>query len=635
LAQAEIHKLNIRFLPDDITVSVSEGISILEAALAAGVTINTSCGGVGTCGSCRVWLKEGKVRSKPGAGIKEADYNRGLRLACQSHAVSDITVEIPVVKANSAVTGRSPSSGRRETSILAEGWAFKPMAEKIYLEMQPPTLEDNQADIGRLRRSLKQHGVDQLAIGYDILKQLPAVLRESNWKATATVLAEEPSDLLVLLESGDTSGNHYGIAVDIGTTAVRAQLLDLTTGTTSAESTAYNRQADYGEDVISRIAYSRRKMGMERLQQAISETLNYLIDEMISLSKVEKAGISHIVIAANTVMTQLLLGINPEPLRLSPYVPAVDILPQLKARTLGIDLPEHVYAYIIPSVASFVGGDIVSGITGSGIYQRDNISLYIDIGTNGEIVAGNKDWLVTAACSAGPTFEGGGIKFGMLAASGAIEGFELDAAGGKPEIKIIGDTAPAGICGSGIINAVATLLRIGVLGQNGKFIPESGCHRIRQGPDGLEYLLADASLSEHGQDIVLTEMDVDNFIRSKAAIFAGCQTLIESVGINLEDIDDVIIAGTFGSRIDIENSITVGLLPDLTREKFYFIGNGSLIGARLTCLSQDLYRDGLKVSEMMTNIELSENNVFTNNYIASLFMPHTDHHKFPSVEVGR
>jgi len=635
LPKAQVHKFNIRFLPDDITVPVNEGTSILEAALAAGVNINTRCGGMGTCGSCRVWLKEGKASSKHTAGIDEADFKRGLRLACQTRAAGDITVEVPFTRGSSTEAGSSASCGRQETSILAEGWVFKPMAEKILLDLKPPTLEDNQADIGRLRRSLKQYGIEKLAIGYDSLKRLPDVLRAGNWKATATVLAEEPSPLLVLLEPGDTTDKHYGIALDIGTTAVRAQLLDLANGTTLAESTAYNRQSDYGEDVISRIAYSRRMLGMEKLQQAVSETLNYLIEEMLGRTNVEKTDISHVVIAANTVMIQLLLGINPEPLRLSPYVPAVDTLPQVKTRALGIDLPEHVYAYIIPPVASYVGGDIVSGITGSGIYQRTNVSLYIDIGTNGEIVAGNRDWLVTAACSAGPTFEGGGIKFGMLAASGAIEGFELDAPGGEPQIKIIGDGAPAGICGSGIINTVATLLRIGVLGPNGRFVPESGCPRIRQGPDGMEYVLVEAALAQHDHDIVITEMDIDNFIRSKAAIFAGCQTLIDSVGISLEDIDDVIIAGTFGSRIDIENSITVGLLPDLAREKFYFIGNGSLIGARLTCLSRDLYRDGLKVSEMMTNIELSENNVFTSNYIASLFLPHTDSRKFPSVEVKR
>jgi uncharacterized 2Fe-2S/4Fe-4S cluster protein (DUF4445 family) len=309
-------------------------------------------------------------------------------------------------------------------------------------------------------------------------------------------------------------------------------------------------------------------------------------------------------------------------------------VPQVRANSLGIEVAEHVHLYTIPSVASYVGGDIVAGILGAGVYQRKTVTLYIDIGTNGEIVIGNSDWMVTASCSAGPTFEGGGVKYGMIATSGAIEGFDISPSTYEPVIYTIGNAKPKGICGSGLINITATMLKTGVIDQNGKFNTDLKTKRLRQGEDGYEYVLVWAPESQIGKDIVITEIDIENLVRSKAAMYAGCQTLIKSVGAKYPNVEQVIIAGTFGSNINIENAITIGLLPDLPRDRFIFIGNGSLLGARLTSFSTDLLQDSQRIATMMTNFELSENADFMGNYMAALFLPHTDADEFPSVKAG-
>jgi uncharacterized 2Fe-2S/4Fe-4S cluster protein (DUF4445 family) len=332
-------------------------------------------------------------------------------------------------------------------------------------------------------------------------------------------------------------------------------------------------------------------------------------------------------------MVQLMLGLDPKYIRLSPYVPTINMAPLIKASSLGIKLAEHVHLYTLPSVASYVGGDIVAGVLGAGIYQRKTVTLHIDIGTNGEIVIGNSDFMVTASCSAGPAFEGGGIKHGMIATSGAIEDFSINPSNLEPILTTIDGVKPKGICGSGLINIVAGLLKVKAISQNGKFNTELAIDRIRQGEDGYEYVLAWAAETQIGRDIVFTEIDIDNLIRAKAAMYAGCQTLTKCLGTKCSNIEQVIIAGTFGSNINIENAITIGLLPDLARDKFIFIGNASLLGARLTSFSTDLVDEGQRVARMMTNFELSENTNFMNNYVAALFLPHTNIDEFSSVKV--
>jgi uncharacterized 2Fe-2S/4Fe-4S cluster protein (DUF4445 family) len=436
---------------------------------------------------------------------------------------------------------------------------------------------------------------------------------------------------VINIEVGDTRDKHYSLAFDIGTTTVCGQLLDLNRGRVVAESMAYNGQISYGQDVITRIAYCQKTGGLKKLQQAVVATINDIIGELQDQSKVEAERISHIMAAGNTTMTQILLGLNPQYLRLTPYTPVANFFPPVPANSLGIQVSDHAHLFSFPAVASYVGGDIVSGIVGSGVHQRKALTFFMDVGTNGEIVVGNSDWMVTASCSAGPAFEGGGVKHGIIAAEGAIEDVKINPSTFEPKIGTIGNARPKGICGSGLINTVAEMLETGVIGQNGKFNQDLSTRRVREGADGYEYVLARAAETQTGSDIVITEVDIDNLMRAKAAMYAGCQTLSKSVGIECCNFDQVIIAGAFGSHIDIKRAITIGLLPELPEERFIFIGNGSLLGARLTSFSTDLLDDARRVAQMMTNFELSENVDFMNNYVAALFLPHTNTEEFPAV----
>ena len=630
-------KVRVHFDPDDIDVVVERGANLLEMAVAAGVHINASCGGAGVCGTCKVLVKKGEVESTRTEKISEKEYEQGLRQACQSRVLTDLVVYIPVEsRLEAAVLDRERVGGIQPSEALAADWRFNPPLSKFFVELPLPTLEDNVSDLSRLLRSLKQqYNLDDVSVDFSLVKKLANVLRDGDWKVTVTSLLTGVSggqrQTLINVEPGDTRKRHFSLAFDIGTTGVRGQLLDLNRGRVRAGTLDYNGQISYGEDVISRIAYSQRSGGLKKLQKAIVATINGMIGRLLAESKVEREEIGHIVVAANTTMVQLFLGLESKYIRLDPYTPTVSTVPLVKARSLGLEVAEQVNVYILPSVASYVGADIVSGVVGTGMYQREKLTFYIDIGTNGEIVIGNSSWMVTASCSAGPAFEGGGIKHGMIAMDGAIEDVDINPSTFEPITGTIGGVKPRGICGSGLINTVARLLEAGVIGQNGKFNTDLPTKRIREGNDGYEYVLAWAAETQTGKDIVITEVDIDNLIRAKAAMYAGCQTLIKSVGLNCSDLEQVIIAGAFGSHIDIEESITIGLFPDIPRDRFIFIGNGSLLGARLTSFSTDILAQGEKVAKMMTNFELSVSVDFMNNYTAGLFLPHPNADEFPSV----
>ena len=631
-------KRRVHFDPDNVDIVVEQGANLLETAIAAGVHINASCGGAGVCGTCKVLIETGEVESTKSEKLSEEEYGRGLRQACQSRIITDLTVYVPVEsRLEKAILSRE---ARKTSEVLATGWRFKPPLTKLFVELPPPTLEDNAGDLSRLLRGLRQrYNLHNISADFGVVKKLAKVLRDGHWKVTVTTLitAAKPRTKewrrprVINIEPGDTREKHYSLAFDIGTTTICGQLLDLNQGKVIAESIDYNGQISYGEDVITRIAYCQKPGGLKKLQRAVVATINGVIGELVTQSQVDVKHIGHIIVAGNTTMTQILLGLDPKYIRLAPYTPVANFFPPVRASSLGIKVGKPVYLFTFPSVASYVGGDVVSGIVGAGVYQKKNLTFYMDIGTNGEIVIGNSDWMVTASCSAGPAFEGGGIRHGMIAAEGAIEGFDINPSNFEPVINTIGETKPKGICGSGLINIVAGLLEAGVISQNGKINADLPTKRIRKGTDGYEYVLCWAPETQIGKDIVITEVDVDNLIRAKAAMYAGCQTLVKSIGLTCPSLARVIIAGAFGSNIDIRKAITIGLLPDLPLDRFIFIGNGSLLGARLTCFSRDLLDDARRVANMMTNFELSENIDFMNNYVAALFLPHTNAGEFPSV----
>ncbi len=641
-------KCAITFHPSGRKVEVEKEENILEAAVAAGIHINASCGGSGTCGKCKVRIAGGETSSPQNPKLSKWEFDKGYRLACITSCLSDLEVEIPLESQVDPSVLKLKREGRyllspRDIDQLVEGWEIDPAVFKRYVELDPANLDDNVSDLTRLVNTLqKEYGISGISTDFRVIRKLSRLIREAEWRITTTLVLTRKGYKLINVEPGDMACENYSIVIDLGTTTVFGQLLNLNRaevcgfpdevgGYTLAEASDYNAQISYGEDVISRIVYSQKPGGLERLQEVIIATINGIIENLLRMSGIGRGLISHLVIAGNTTMTHLLLGLDPKYIREDPYVPTANFIPPVRAVHLGIDLGDHVHIYIFPMVASYMGGDIVSGILGSGVFQREALTLYMDIGTNGEIVLGNKDWLMSASCSAGPAFEGAGIKFGTRATRGAVERVSVNPNTFEPMLLTIGRAKPIGICGSGLIDTVAELFQGGIIDQNGKFKQDLDTNRIRKGMDGYEYVLAWKEETGIKEDIVLTEIDIENLIRTKAAIYAGCKILLDSVGLGFQNVDQFLIAGGFGNFIDLDKAISIGLLPEVDTKKYLFVGNGSLLGARLLSFSKDLLRETERIARMMTNLELSNNPSFMSEFVAAMFLPHTDTSAFPGV----
>jgi uncharacterized 2Fe-2S/4Fe-4S cluster protein (DUF4445 family) len=626
-----------------MSIDASEGDTIIRAALEAGVHVNASCGGEGVCGKCRVIIEDGVVEGGISEKLSDADQEKGYRLACQAKVKSDLVVRIPVESTIDHSVLKMQAAPRRTAHIkemdfneLKEKGLFVAPVEKKYLDLPEPTTQDNLPDITRLISFLNlTHDEHRLEVDLSVIRKIPDVMREDDFKVTATLVRpvrKIGKTRIINVEPGDATQRSYAIAVDIGTTTIYGQVIDLITGEVLAEHGEFNGQISYGEDVISRIVYAEKAGGLERLHAVVTSTINGVLKKIIKRSKIDPDGISTITLAGNTTMTQLMLRVNPRFIRRSPYVPAATLYPPIKAVSLGLELGEHVIALVYPAVSSYVGGDIVAGVMGSGIYLSDDLTLYLDVGTNAEIVIGNKDWLACAACSAGPAFEGGGLKFGMRAAKGAIEDFSLDPVTLEPMIVTIGNVRPKGICGSGLIIMVATLFEMGIIDNLGKFDRDLDTPRIREDNGVYEFVLAWKDETQIDRDVVLTEIDIENLIRAKGAIYSGCMTLLTEVGMGIDDVKHIILAGGFGSYVDLERAMIIGLLPEMDPGKVTFIGNGSLMGARMSSLTNRIRKDVVEVTKKMTNFELSDTPSYMDNYIAALFLPHTNMDQFPKLK---
>ena len=633
----------IKFLPYDKKIGVSDGDTVIHAALEAGVHINASCGGEGVCGKCRVLIENGSVEGEISEKLSEEDIAQGYRLACQTAVKSDLVVRIPVESTVDASVLKLQATPRRTAHIremnfeeLKEKGLFVAPVEKKYLELPEPTAQDNLPDVTRMISYLHlNHDEHRLEVDLSVIRKIPDVLRANDFKVTTTLVRpvrDVGKTRIINIEPGDTTRKSYAIAMDIGTTTVYGQLIDLISGKVLAEHGEFNGQISYGEDVISRIVFAEKPGGLEKINNAVLKTINTILNRIVKASGVDPENISTLTLAGNTTMTQLLLKVNPRSIRRAPYVPAATLYPPIKATDLGMDLGEHVTALVYPAVSSYVGGDIVAGVMGSGIYRSDRLTLYMDVGTNAEIVIGNQDWLACAACSAGPAFEGGGLKFGVRATRGAIEDFSIDPITLEPMIITIGNVRPKGICGSGLITMVATMFEMGIVNNLGKFDRELDTPRIREDNGVYEYVLAWKAETQIDRDVTLTEIDIENLIRAKGAIYSGCMTLLTEVGMSIQDIEHVILAGGFGSYVDLEKAMTIGLLPEIDPARVTFIGNGSLMGARMSSLTNRIRKDVVEVTKKMTNFELSDTASYMDNYVAALFLPHTDLNLFPKLK---
>lgn len=638
--ETPMNTYKVTFLPHNRELDASPGESLLRVALRAGVHVNASCGGEGVCGKCRVLVEEGHILEGVSERLSKEDAAKGYRLACLAKVDGDVSVRIPVESSIDASVLNKLGAPRRTATIhqmdfnsLKEQGLFIPPVDKIYLELSPPDAQNNMPDVTRLIEYLKLKANEhKLELTMQVIRKLPGVLREKDFKVTVTLVRPVRDDgktLITDIQPGDTTSQSYAIAMDIGTTTVYGQLIDLASGECLGEYGDFNGQISYGEDVISRIMYAEKPEGRKKLQEVVVATLNKVIKEIVKQAKVGSENISTITLSGNTTMTQLLLDIDPRYLRRAPYVPASTMYPPFSGSSIGLEINDKVIALLYPVVSSYVGGDIVAGVMGSGMYRSEKLTLFLDIGTNAEIVIGNQDWLACTACSAGPAFEGGGVEYGMRAAKGAVEDFSLDPLTFEPMLVTIGDVRPKGICGSGLIIMTAVMLEMGVINNRGHFNRDLGTPRIRQNNGIWEYVLAWKDETQIDRDISLSEPDIDNLIRAKGAIYSGCMTLLEEVGLSMDMIEHIILAGGFGSYIDLDRAMTIGLLPEIDADRVTFIGNGSLLGARMSSLTNRIRKDVVEVTKKMTNFELSETPSYMSNYVAAMFLPHTEIEKFP------
>jgi uncharacterized 2Fe-2S/4Fe-4S cluster protein (DUF4445 family) len=509
---------------------------------------------------------------------------------------------------------------------------FEPLVSKVYLELPEPNRDDNIPDTARIVRGLKKKlKYSSYEMPLDCLQHLSAKLREYTWKITATVARHNDMGRILQIEAGNTSDGNYGVAVDVGTTTVVIQLVNLKTGQVAGVEGSHNLQARYGEDVLSRIAFVCGKGSLDVLQQAVLENINNLIQSLAQEKGIDIEDITFMVAAGNTTMSHLLLGLMPCSIREDPYVPTVDLYPQVSAKEVGININSSGILQVMPSVASYVGGDTVAGVLACGLADRMETACLIDIGTNGEIVVGNSERMLSCSASAGPAFEGGDTKCGMRATRGAIQKVEIS--DGRVVYETIGKAKPRGICGSGLIDLLYELARNRVIDIDAKFRPSVKGKRLVEAAGQLQYVIAFPEETETGQALVISQSDIDNLIRSKAAMFAAVKSLVDYVGLTFAELERIYVAGGFGSYLSIEKAIGIGLLPDVPRERIEFVGNSSLMGARMALLSLHMFEKAISISQHITNVELSYYAPFADEYMAALYLPHIDHERlFPSVK---
>lgn len=607
------------------TLDIDRDENLLQALKRQGTYLIAPCGGKGICGKCRLIVSEGKFHSSPTGKLSAEEVKAGIVLACRTYPESDITVVIP--KESQLVVGDVLEVSRVRDLLdifRSSGDKLSPLVTWCPLSITPPSINNNASDLERLKNALESAGLYDMQFSHAFLESLSMRLREAGWTVRFGY-REGPEALFIKPAS---MGNRYGLAVDIGTTTIVAYLVNLREGTLIDIGSTYNSQIRFGDDVITRIVYATESGGLTELRDAVISDLHALMALLIEKNGGSEEDIESIVIAGNTTMSHLFWGLNPQYIREEPYIPTLTFFPVWKGKDAGLRFGKNVPVYTIPCAASYVGGDIVAGVLASQMHTQNDISLFMDIGTNGEIVIGNKEWLVTAACSAGPCFEGSGIRHGMRATEGAVESVAIDPQTLEPTLGIIGSGMPIGICGSGMIDAITELFLSGIIDRKGRFVGNRFAGKVRDGMEGPEFILS----RNNGREIVLTQVDIENILRAKAAIYAGVSLLIKKVGLTLDAIERIYIAGGFGNCLNIEKSIILGMLPDVPREKFRFLGNTAIAGACLCLLSGDKRAEAQEIASKMTNIELSVSRTFMDEYLSALFLPHTDISLFPTVE---
>ena len=623
-----------------VTIECNAGDNLLELARRANVAIDAPCSGNGSCGKCRVKLVEGQLESMKSRHISDEEYEAGWRLSCCSKVVGDVTVFVPdIASAYQSRMKTADLSSPKEIAIFENcqsqlkdsGIRFENQYRSVVVEMAEPTLDDTMPDNERLTWAIQSAlGVEHVKIPYSVMVRLAVVLREHNF--TVCVKGKLEGDTFHTMEvCGPEDTAIVGCAIDIGTTTVTMVLTDLESGKLLAKGSSGNGQIRYGADVINRIIEQGKSGGRKKLQDAIvKETLTPIIANLCKTANISARSILRLSVGANTTMNHLFVGVDAQSVRMEPYIPSFFSWEGLLAGDLKLPANPMAEVVIAPNIGSYVGGDITAGTLASGIWDKDEMSLFIDLGTNGEIVFGNRDFLMSCACSAGPAFEGGDISCGMRATDGAIEACVIEKTTMEPALTIVGDEGqkPVGICGSGIIDIISELFRCGIINAKGLFIREGA--RVKRDAHGMgRYVLATAEESDTGREVSINEVDIDNFIRAKGAIFSAIDTLLQSVDMTVDMIDRVYVAGGIGSGINMKNTVNIGMFPDVELDKFTYIGNSSLTGAYAMVMSDEAIAKTAEVAANMTYLELSTHPGYMDAFVAACFIPHTDSRLFP------
>ena len=623
----------VGFSPFEVSVEVPSGSNLLDAVKAANLPLKATCGGKGTCGDCVVRILSGSYHSKPSAALPDHLASQGYALSCQTTIKGNISVELPQFRELAIRSIVDSKFFREEKDKISGTYELDPAVKTIGLHVPSPTLDDSFSDLKRIERQLqKKLPAYTMSCEYPVLKKLAQAVRKENGKINVVLNLSEGRAVIIDIVSPSEDKGLFGLACDIGTTTVALHLVNLQNGKIAATATSLNQQITCGEDIISRIVYSQKPGRLKKLQELIILTINNLIEKAVTTARVSSDEIYFGSFSGNTTMTHLFLNLDPRYIREEPYVPTLNQVPAVLARDLGLEMHPEARIHCSPAVGSYVGGDITAGLLCTPMLKDSKkISLFIDAGTNGELVVGNKDWLVTCACSAGPAFEGSGIKCGMPASEGAIEKMKMGKSG-EIEYRVINGARPKGVCGSGLVDLLAELFSHGYIDRSGKLKAGKGDKRIVETENGKGFCIVEGKDCFWGKDLVITENDIKNLIRTKGAVYSACSLLLKNVGLELETIDSVYIAGGFGQHLNIENAVRTGLLPDIARDKFHYIGNSSLLGAYLILISERNKELADQTADNMTYIELNTEPDYMNEYTGALFLPHTDINLFPSVK---
>ena len=610
--------VTVLFNPINRQVEAQRGENLLEIMRDAGIRIESLCGGKGNCGKCKVILESGdikKVSKTPDKFLSQEELDQGYYLACMVRVQGDCTFTIPT-------ESRIDSPKILLTAEVDLG-ELDPSAAKYLLEASP--FVDSPLLVSHRRITLKGYRGLQPRVDDDVYSKVQMLGEREPLTATVTRTNKFPEIIDVV--PGDLTLSNYGLAIDIGTTTIVGFLANLTTGEILGRASEMNRQITYGEELVTRISFARKPEGLKVLQKSVVETINDVIRKLTSEADVSLDDISDVCAGGNTVMNHMFTGLDPAYLELANVKVSRDPIIR-KAKDLGLHTNPEAYAYCVPNVSRFLGGDAVGDVLVSKMHRSDEISLMVDLGTNGEVVFGNSDWLFSSSCASGPAFEGEGVRHGMRGAQGGIDHVKIDPDTCKAEYSVIEDTRPKGICGSGLIDLAAEMFKVGIIDFVGKLVPRRS-QMIREGKWGLEYLVVPADETAIGQDIVITQADLDYVIDSKAAACGAITVLMHKLKIGIQDVRHLYLAGAFGTYTDLDNAMKLGIFPEFPNVEIHPIGNGSLAGAYSTLMSMEKRKEANEIAEKMVYVDLLVDSEFIEEYSKALYIPGAKEY-FPS-----